>query len=201
MPLGIPLRSKGVFPLNLRSNWAFFIPLAPPALGWMLGVQPLPGASHCYNLGGGVGLEAFLEEESFEGGQVQGQGQWQKELRSTGTAPSHTRICRRSSSLRGLMPWFHRPACGSRPQGPKGMGLALLTPSAHPYLSPSVGWEGAGHKPGTAMHSDPHQIRECELCSEPSSCCLPEGGQRLLLWGQGVPRGKASSSALAQRQY
>ena len=144
-------------------------------------------------------LEAFLEEESFEGGQVQGQGQWQKELRSTGTALSHTRICRCNSSLRGLMPWFHRPVCGSRPQGPKEMGLALLPPSAHPYLSPSVGWEGEGHKPGTAMHSDPHQIRECELCSEPSSCFLPEGGQRLLLWGQGVPRGEASSSLLWPR--
>ena len=33
------------------------------------------------------------------------------------------------------------------------------------------------------MHSDPHQIRECERCSEPSSCFLGSGYR---LWGQGV---------------
>lgn len=33
------------------------------------------------------------------------------------------------------------------------------------------------------MHSDPHQIRECERCSDPSSCFLGSG---YCLWGQRV---------------
>lgn len=122
-----------------------------------------------------------------------------EELRAH-TALSLTRMCR-CSCPRGPMPWechphgVHCPPLLSRPLqdpglqeqlgAPEGMSLALLTLSAHPYLSPSVGWTGGRHKPGTATHSDPRQIRECALCSEPCSRFGPTGGQQLPPVGAG----------------